>query len=116
MPEPKGIQLAGFNVAFVTAGILFSYFAMSSWAENSTRSKIELQSRINPNDAPPASLARLPGIGIIKANAIVEYRRQFLKSGLGDLAFKDCNDLRNIKGIGPVTVNNICEHLKFGGE
>lgn len=113
MPEPKGIQLAGFNVAVVIAGILFLYFVLSGRAENPTRSKIELQSRINPNDAPAASLARLPGIGIIKANAIVEYRRQFQKNGWGDLEFKDCNDLRNIKGIGPVTTANMCKYLRF---
>ncbi|MGA2092823.1 MAG: helix-hairpin-helix domain-containing protein [Sedimentisphaerales bacterium] len=113
MPEPKGIQLAGFNVAVVIAGILFLCFALNGGTVYESQAAIKLQSRINPNDAPAASLARLPGIGITKANAIVEYRRQFQKSGQDDFAFKDCNDLRNIKGIGPVTAENMCEWLRF---
>jgi competence protein ComEA len=113
MPEPKPIQLAGLNVAVVSAVILFLCFAFNGWAKNSTGSEIELQNRINPNDAPAESLARLPGIGIIKANAIVEYRRQFRKNDRGDLAFKGCNDLDNVRGIGPKTVSNMCKYLRF---
>jgi competence ComEA-like helix-hairpin-helix protein len=113
MPESKEIQFAAFNVAVVIAGFLCLCFSLSGRAANSSPAAIELQSRVNPNDAPTASLARLPGIGIIKANAIVEYRQQFQKSGQGDLAFRDCNDLRNIKGIGPATAENICKWLMF---
>jgi DNA uptake protein ComE-like DNA-binding protein len=72
-----------------------------------------LEHRINPNDAPPASLVRLPGIGLSGAQAIVTYRQQFRQQGRGDLAFRDCNDLRNIKGIGPAIVREMCEWLRF---
>jgi competence ComEA-like helix-hairpin-helix protein len=113
MPELKGIQLAGFNVAVVSAVILCLYFSISGGAVNSSPGVIELQSRVNPNDAPAESLARLPGIGIIKANAIVEYRLQFRKNSPGNLAFKDCNDLDNVKGIGFKTVSNMCKYLRF---
>jgi len=113
MPELKEVQRSGFNVAVVSAVILFLCFAFSGWAENSTRPEIELQNKVNPNDAPAASLARLTGIGIVKANAIVEYRQQFRKNGRGEQAFRDCNDLDNVKGIGPKTVSNMCEYLRF---
>ena len=113
MPEPKGIQIADFNVAVVIAVVLFLCFALSGRAENSTQSKIELQNKINPNVAPAESLARLPGIGIVRANAIVEYRRQLWKNGRGDLAFKSCNDLDNVRGIGPKTIANMCKYLRF---
>ena len=113
MPEPKPVQLAGLNVAFVIVVILFLCFAFSGWAENSTQSKIELQNKINPNIAPAASLARLPGIGVTRANAIVEYRRKFKKSGRDEQAFSDCNDLDNVRGIGPKTVSNMCKYLRF---
>jgi len=113
MPEPKGIQIAGYKVAVVTAVILFLCFAFSGRAENSTQSKIELQNKINPNVAPAESLARLPGIGVTRANAIVEYRRQFRKNNRGDLTFKGCSDLDNVRGIGPKTVSNVCEYLRF---
>ena len=71
---------------------------------------IELESRINPNNAPISSLVRLPGIGPSRAAAIVAYReRQVDRPG----AFADCNDLQNVKGIGPKTAQSICEWLKF---
>ncbi len=78
--------------------------------------KIELESRINPNSAPAAGLMMLPGVGLARAQAIKSYREQFILDGRGDLAFQNCADLDNVKGIGPVTVSNICEHLKFDGE
>lgn len=113
MPELKEIQLAGFNIAVVIAAVLCLCFMNGGMAADSSRDVIELQNKINPNDATAASLARLPGIGVTRANAIVEYRRQFQQNGRGDLAFRDCNDLRKIKGIGPVTAEKMCESLRF---
>jgi competence ComEA-like helix-hairpin-helix protein len=113
MPELKGIQIAGFNIAAVIACILSFCFMFSSGTANSTQAAIELQNKINPNDAPAASLARLPGVGIIKANGIVEYRSRFIKTGRGDKAFRNCSDLDNVKGIGPKTAENMCESLRF---
>ena len=78
--------------------------------------KIELESRINPNDAPAAGLMMLPGVGPARAQAIISYREQFRQSGRGDLPFQNCSDLDNVKGIGPVTISNICKHLKFNVE
>ena len=40
-------------------------------------------------------------------------RQRFQNEGGGLLAFKNCNDLRNIKGIGPKTAENMCEWLRF---
>ena len=75
--------------------------------------EIELESQINPNDAPLASLVRLPGIGIVKADAIVAYRDNFSKQNSGKPAFQNCDDLQKVKGIGPKTVENISEWLRF---
>ena len=77
--------------------------------------EIELESRINPNDAPVASLVRLPGIGMARATAIVEYRQrsQFIGKDSNSPAFRNCDDLQNVSGIGPKTVQNIDEWLKF---
>lgn len=77
------------------------------------RCKIELNDRINPNHAPVESLVRLPGLGPGRAGAIVAYRENFkFQRGEGP-AFKNCNDLQKVKGIGPKTVQNISEWLKF---
>ena len=70
----------------------------------------QLESRINPNHAPPASLMRLSGIGPSRAAAIAAFR-----DSLGEQtpAFRDCNDLQKVKGIGPKTAESICQWLAF---
>ena len=77
------------------------------------RCKIELEGRINPNDAPIESLVRLPGLGPGRAGAIVAYREDFNEKNAGSRAFQNCNDLQKVKGIGPKTVQNISEWLRF---
>ena len=73
----------------------------------------ELDSRINPNTAPVASLIRLPGIGRGRAGAIAGYRRGFSSEKPGGPAFRDCDDLQKVRGIGPKTVEKIGRWLKF---
>jgi competence ComEA-like helix-hairpin-helix protein len=75
--------------------------------------KIELENRINPNDTPIESLVRLPALGIGRAGAIVTYRENYNKKNAGDRAFQNCDDLQKVKGIGPKTVQNISEWLRF---
>jgi competence ComEA-like helix-hairpin-helix protein len=89
------------------------WFGLPGVAADGVAGAPELEHRINPNDATPASLMRLPGVGLSRAQAIVTYRQQFRQSGKGDLAFQDCNDLDKVKGIGPATVRDMCEWLKF---
>jgi DNA uptake protein ComE-like DNA-binding protein len=107
------IHLLAFVVAAGLAVAFCLCFAPLGVAADNKAGTIELERRINPNDAPPASLMRLPGIGLNRANAIVEYRRQFQQNNQGDSAFQDCSDLDKVKGIGPVTARQMCEWLKF---
>jgi len=111
--EMNKIQLLAFIVAAGMAVIFCLYFALLGFAAGSAAGTLELERRINPNDAPPASLVRLPGVGLTKAQAIVTYREQLRRGGKGGLAFRDCDDLRNVKGIGPVTAQGMCEWLRF---
>jgi competence protein ComEA len=104
------IQLLAFVIASFLAVAFCLCFATGS---DSGTAKIVLESRINPNVAPAAGLMILPGVGPAKAQAIISYREQFRRDGRRDLAFQNCIDLDNVKGIGPVTVSNMCEHLKF---
>jgi competence ComEA-like helix-hairpin-helix protein len=104
------IQLLSFVIASCLACVLSIYFSADP---DGGTADIELESRINPNNAPAAGLMMLPGIGPARAQAILSYREQFRQNGRGDLPFRNCTDLDNVKGIGPVTVSNICEHLKF---
>lgn len=58
--------------------------------------------RVNPNTASPASLRRLPGIGLAKARAVVAYR-----DAHGPKPFRSPADLEKVHGIGPGVVARI---------
>lgn len=107
------IQLFAFVIASCLAFVFGLCFTIDSVNADSRTAKIELESRINPNDASASGLMMLPGVGPARAQAIISYREQFRQSGRGNLAFQNCNDLDNVRGIGPATVSNMCEHLKF---
>ena len=77
------------------------------------RCDIELDGRINPNNAPIESLIRLPGLGIGRAGAIIAYRESSNEKNAGSQAFQSSNDLQKVRGIGPKTVQNINGLLKF---
>ena len=106
------IQSFAFVIA-VSVAVCFSIgFAVSSLLGLGQSYEIGLDEKINPNDAPLASLVRLPGIGVSRAEAIVAYRENFRKERQNK-AFQDSDDLQKVKGIGPKTVENISEWLKF---
>ena len=97
----------------VLFSISFAASSLSGFGSGFSGCEIELESRINPNDAPLASLVRLPGIGIGRAGAIVAYRENFAEQQEGSQPFRNCDDLQKVRGIGPKTVKNISEWLKF---
>ena len=97
----------------VLFSISFAASSLSGFGPGFGGCKIELESRINPNDAPVASLVRLPGIGIGRAGTIVAYREEFTEQQGEGQPFQNCSDLQKVKGIGPKTVKNINEWLKF---
>lgn len=107
------IQSFAFIIAVSVCVLLSVCFATSNLSESGQPYKIELDGQINPNDAAAASLIRLPGIGVTRAAAIVAYRDNVSGQDGDELAFRDCDDLQKVKGIGPKTVQNICEWLKF---
>jgi DNA uptake protein ComE-like DNA-binding protein len=71
---------------------------------------VQLQMRINPNDAPAASLVRLPQIGMTRAEKIIAYRRTYAGD---EPAFKCTEDLQKVKGIGPVIAAGLSDCLMF---
>lgn len=107
--EPEGLA---FLVA-VWFCVLACVFLTGSYVSRCCQKAcIALDSRVNPNEAPLASLVRLPGIGQARAEAIVAYRRQ-MTAETGRAAFSDCADLEKVKGIGPKTMEGLCRYLKF---
>ncbi len=71
--------------------------------------------RINPNEAPVASLMRLPQIGAARARAIVAHRGRVGTEKGRTSVFKKADDLRQIKGIGPAIVEGVRPWLRFDG-
>ena len=66
--------------------------------------------RLNPNTASAASLRRLPMIGRVKAQAIVDYRL----AAASQPAFRRPQDLDAVSGIGPATIQRLRPHLWSG--
>jgi competence protein ComEA len=76
-----------------------------------------LPDRLDPNTAELAELACLKGIGRSRAQAIIEFRKQYRQlHGRKSRAFKKAEDLLQIKGIGPATLAGICDLLYFGAQ
>lgn len=63
----------------------------------------DLKEPINVNQASQAELRKLPGIGAILSQRILEVREK--------AAFKSVEDLRRVRGIGPKTLENIRPHV-----
>lgn len=103
------IQSFAFVISVWVCALLSLSFAASSFVAVGQPSVIELDEKINPNEAQIASLVRLPGIGVSRADAIVVYRNNFINKA----AFRNSDDLQKVKGIGPITVQNISQWLKF---
>jgi len=107
------IQSFAFAISVCVCALFSIGFAVSSLASFKESSGVELEEKINPNDAPIASMVRLPGIGIARAEAIVAYREDLIKEDSNSRAFRSSDDLQKVKGIGPKTIQNIGKWLKF---
>ena len=106
------IQSFAFLISMCVCVLLSIGFGVSSRVGDEKPFEIGLDERVNPNDAPVASLMRLPGIGLGRAEAIVAYRQSLDKEGHSK-AFQNRDDLQKVKGIGPKTAQNINQWLKF---
>ena len=102
----KTLQSQAFlmSICFCVMASAWCIFSYAAAAHNGER--IVLDDKINPNADTAVSMARLPSLGEAKAKAIVEHRQN------GNV-FKSVDDLDNVKGIGPKTVENVRPYLKF---
>lgn len=108
----SSVQFFAFVIAvFIAVG--FSCCFMARCLRPERPDAIELESRINPNNASTASLVRLPQIGSSRAAAIIAYRESISRSDSSRAAFRNCDDLRKVKGISPKMVESLRKWLKF---
>jgi len=113
--EPSGdrVESVGFiclTCLCVAAGIVS---AAGNMGVSARRAVFEIDDAINPNDASPASLARLPRIGPARAREIASYRSQFSGPIYRGPVFRRAEDLRKVVGIGPATVEAVRPWLAF---
>jgi competence protein ComEA len=62
---------------------------------------------IDLNSADAAELAQVPGVGPKMADAIIEHRRKYGP-------FKTVDDVKNVRGIGPVKLEKLRDHVRAG--
>lgn len=65
--------------------------------------------RINPNTAPLGQLLTLPGMGPVRAEAIVSYREAQPHTP----AFASLEDLTRVHGLGPALVRDMASWLSL---
>ncbi|UCG58150.1 MAG: helix-hairpin-helix domain-containing protein [Phycisphaerales bacterium] len=109
----EGIQSAAFAISVCVAACLSIGFVVAGSLRSGPSYQRELDGRINPNDAPVASLVRLPSIGVARAEAIVAHREAFRSMRADGQAFRTPSDLQKVKGIGPETTKKLRQWLKF---
>jgi competence ComEA-like helix-hairpin-helix protein len=107
------IQCAAFFIVVCVCMVLGVFFSSVKFLRVSSSVSIATEPRVNPNDAPLASLVRLPGVGISKAASIIEYREGLSRSRPGSVAFYSSADLEDVPGIGPKTAERISVWLRF---
>lgn len=104
--EQAKIQSLAFLLGICICVILSFCFVVSYPVAAGGGEKIVLDDKINPNTDTAASMARLPSLSVTKAKAIIECRQN-------ENVFRSADDLDNVKGIGPKTVEGVRPYLKF---
>jgi competence ComEA-like helix-hairpin-helix protein len=115
--DKEGFQgsrhLLAYGIVIFFSLSLSVYFSARYFLLSSKPCEITLDCTINPNIASVESIERLPGIGPAKADAIVAFRNQADSQEPKKRAFEKPEDLEQIKGIGPVTVEKLKPFLRF---
>ncbi|MCK4914477.1 MAG: helix-hairpin-helix domain-containing protein [Planctomycetes bacterium] len=112
------IQLFAFVIAVLISVCLSVCFASLRLSQlfmvsDCSKCEVKLDDKLNPNYATAESLARLPSIGLVRAEAIISYRENFNGKNGNSPVFQSCYDLQKIKGLGPKITKNVNRWLKF---
>lgn len=83
-----------------------SLLANASVTQMSQVAAAEARAKVNLNQANVEQLAAVPGLGRVKAQAIVDYVREHG-------AIKSESDLTKVKGIGEKLAARVAQHVSF---
>lgn len=108
-----GSQSRGFIVG-IGLGLMLAVCVALATPRDADGGAICLPGRLNPNTATVSSLARLPGVGLARASAIVACRTRLHAQTGRQTIFRRPEDLQQIKGIGPRTAGEMAPWLDFG--
>jgi len=106
----KGKQCEALYVSVALCWIFVAAFVTDYVSGRMDRKDIAVYDTVNPNLATLDSLVRLPGVGPVTAESIIEYRQD---TPIGKETFTKPSDLQGIRGIGPKTVEKIEPWLSF---
>ncbi len=107
------VQGLSYLLACIICLALAILFSLGVIVQTGNTPIVQLQTRINPNDAPAASLVRLPQIGLTRAEKIIAYRQA---NADDEPVFTCTEDLQKVKGIGRVIAAGLSEYLRFDNE
>lgn len=97
----------------VAIGLLRNRSFIDDPIPNQAERYLELQDRVDPNEADVALLAALPALGERRASDIVEFRERSRRSGPNGIPFRRIEDLMQVRGIGTAIVEQLRPFLRF---
>jgi len=100
-------QFARASRIVLLAGLIAS--ALVAGASTSFAEPAPINGVVNVNTASSEELQLLPGVGEVRAEAIIQVRKE--KGG-----FKQVNDLLEVKGVGPTMVERLRAHMVLKGK
>ena len=103
------IDTSAFVVIIFICFLFSAGFVIFSGGLFDNTASVELDGKININEASAVSMMRLPGIGVSKAESIVLYRQNCGRQR----AFENCGDIMIIHGIGVKTADGVKPYIKF---
>jgi competence protein ComEA len=96
-------------LALATLGLAFGMMGIVAGAATAATRSSALDGVVNINTASSEELQLLPGVGKVRAEAIVARRQE--KGG-----FKSVDDLKEVKGIGDSMLDRMRPHVSLTGK
>jgi len=106
------VQCLGFAVG-ICLGVIVAFYCTVGAAAGPEKPPVGLAGTLNPNTAPLVSLMRLPRVGLTRARAIIAFRDRYREQNRREAPFRCPDDLQQITGIGPKTIQDIAGWLRF---